>query len=146
VREHGGNVGGIDTVGERSASRWAERQHDQDGTGFGGRRDLRPRVAALLRGESVQASTVENERVLLAERVSVDAGDVGMDEPDAAASFAEQGVLRSELDAPHAADILWFYTGPWAYRAFVTDRGWTLDEYEGWLAETLRTQLMRDDA
>jgi TetR/AcrR family transcriptional regulator of autoinduction and epiphytic fitness len=64
----------------------------------------------------------------------------------AAASFAEQGMLRSELDARHAADILWFYTGPWAYRAFVTDRGWTLDEYEGWLAETLRTQLMRDEA
>jgi TetR/AcrR family transcriptional regulator of autoinduction and epiphytic fitness len=64
----------------------------------------------------------------------------------AAASIAEQGMLRSELDARHAADILWFYTGPWAYRAFVTDRGWTLDEYEGWLAETLRTQLMRDEA
>jgi TetR/AcrR family transcriptional regulator of autoinduction and epiphytic fitness len=59
----------------------------------------------------------------------------------AGADFARQGVLRSGLDADRAADILWLHTGPWAYRAFVTDRGWTLDEYEDWLAETLYAQL-----
>lgn len=62
----------------------------------------------------------------------------------ATAAFAEQGVLRSELSEPQAADVLWFYTGPWAYRAFVTDRGWTLDQYESWLAATLHSQLLRD--
>lgn len=40
-----------------------------------------------------------------------------------------------------AGDIMWFLTGPWAYRALVTDRGWTLDEYEDWMARTTTDQL-----
>lgn len=40
-----------------------------------------------------------------------------------------------------AGDILWFLTGPWAYRAFVVDRGWNLDAYEDWIAQTTATQL-----
>ncbi len=44
--------------------------------------------------------------------------------------------------AARAADILWLYVGPLAYRVLVTGRGWTLDEYETWLAGTLYTQLM----
>jgi TetR/AcrR family transcriptional regulator of autoinduction and epiphytic fitness len=59
----------------------------------------------------------------------------------AAADLARQGALRTGSDVDRAADILWLYTGPWAYRAFVIDRGWTLDEYEDWLAATLYTQL-----
>jgi TetR/AcrR family transcriptional regulator of autoinduction and epiphytic fitness len=59
----------------------------------------------------------------------------------AAEDFARQGVLRPGLGTDRAADILWLYTGPWAYRAFVTDRGWDLDDYEAWLAETLHAQL-----
>jgi TetR/AcrR family transcriptional regulator of autoinduction and epiphytic fitness len=60
----------------------------------------------------------------------------------AARGFADQGVLRPGMTVDRARDILWFYTGPWAYRAFVTGRGWTLDDYESWLAETLYAQLM----
>ena len=60
----------------------------------------------------------------------------------AAGGFDEQGVLRPGLTVAHAADILWLYVGPWAYRVLVTERGWTLDEYETWLADTLYTQLM----
>ena len=60
----------------------------------------------------------------------------------AASGFRDQGVLRPDLTVARAADILWLYVGPWAYRVFVTERGWTLDEYEQWLAATLYTQLM----
>jgi hypothetical protein len=45
-----------------------------------------------------------------------------------------------------AADILWLCTGPWAYRSFVSDRGWSLDEYEAWIGDTLYHQLMDLDA
>jgi AcrR family transcriptional regulator len=64
----------------------------------------------------------------------------------AVSSFQEQGVLRPGLSTARAADILWLYTGPWAYRALVTERGWTMDEYETWLADTLHAQLMDDRA
>jgi AcrR family transcriptional regulator len=60
----------------------------------------------------------------------------------AATGFRDQGVLRPDLTIARAADILWLYVGPWTYRVLVTERGWTLDEYEEWLARTLYTQLM----
>jgi AcrR family transcriptional regulator len=62
----------------------------------------------------------------------------------AASAFRDQGVLRPDLTVTRAADILWLYVGPWAYRVLVTERGWTLDEYEEWLARTLYLQLMSD--
>jgi len=60
----------------------------------------------------------------------------------AARAFREQGALRPGLSVGRAADILWLYAGPWAYRSFVTDRGWSPDEYETWIGDTLYTQLM----
>ena len=62
----------------------------------------------------------------------------------AATGFRDQGVLRPELTIARAADILWLYVGPWTYRVLVTERSWTLDEYEQWLARTLYSQLMAD--
>jgi hypothetical protein len=64
----------------------------------------------------------------------------------AARGFQEQGALRPGLSVGRAADILWLYAGPWAYRSFVTDRGWSLDEYEAWIGDTLYTQLMNPGA
>ncbi len=60
----------------------------------------------------------------------------------AARGFQDQGVLRPGLTVTRAADILWLYVGPWSYRVLVIERGWTLDEYEAWLADTLYTQVM----
>jgi AcrR family transcriptional regulator len=60
----------------------------------------------------------------------------------AANGFHQQGALGPGLSVARAADILWFYAGPWAYRGLVTGRGWTLDEYEAWIGDTLYTQLM----
>jgi len=60
----------------------------------------------------------------------------------AANGFHQQGALRPGLSVARAADILWFYAGPWAYRGLVAGRGWTPGEYEAWIGDTLYTQLM----
>ena len=60
----------------------------------------------------------------------------------AATGLRDQAALRPGLSVVRAADILWLYTGPWAYRVLVTGRGWSLDDYETWLAGTLYVQLM----
>jgi TetR/AcrR family transcriptional regulator, regulator of autoinduction and epiphytic fitness len=60
----------------------------------------------------------------------------------AATHLRAQGALRADLTIERAADRLWWYAGPWAYRGLVMARGWSLDEYEAWLAETLYAQLM----
>jgi len=62
----------------------------------------------------------------------------------AASGFQQQGVLRPGLTVTRAADILWLYVGPWSYRVLVTERGWTPDEYQTWLTDTLYAQLMND--
>jgi AcrR family transcriptional regulator len=53
-----------------------------------------------------------------------------------------QHALRPDLTISEAADRLWWYAGPWAYRGLVRGRGWSPDQFESWLAETLFTQLM----
>jgi hypothetical protein len=46
------------------------------------------------------------------------------------------------ISADAAGDVLWFLTGPWAYRAFVIDRAWSLDAYEEWMARAIVGQLL----
>ena len=67
------------------------------------------------------------------------------DEPDqdedlraTAADFQRCGILRTEL----SADVLWFLTGPWAFRRFTGGRGWDPDACEQWLADTSVSQLL----
>lgn len=63
----------------------------------------------------------------------------------AVGQFAAAGVLRPDRTPETAADVLWLLTGPWAYRALVTDRGWKPEEYERWLADTLQELILRPD-
>ena len=60
----------------------------------------------------------------------------------AATALREQDALRADLTIARGADRLWWYWGPWAYHGLVVTRGWSLDEFEAWLAETIYTQLM----
>ncbi|TXL72371.1 TetR/AcrR family transcriptional regulator [Vineibacter terrae] len=46
------------------------------------------------------------------------------------------------LGLDRVRDILWMYTGRDVYRMLVLERGWSSDEYESWLAETLIRTLM----
>lgn len=50
--------------------------------------------------------------------------------------------LRPELDVDRAADILRALCRAELYRELVEDSGWTPDQYEVWLAETLQGQLL----
>jgi AcrR family transcriptional regulator len=55
----------------------------------------------------------------------------------------QEGRLREGLDLKTARDILWTLTGRSNYRMMVIDRGWTIEQYQTWLAETLITSLLR---
>jgi AcrR family transcriptional regulator len=50
--------------------------------------------------------------------------------------------LRRGLAVDRAADILWTLNHPDVYRLVVTERGWTPDEHEKWLADLLCSQLL----
>jgi AcrR family transcriptional regulator len=50
--------------------------------------------------------------------------------------------LRPDLDAGRAAAILLALAQPEVYRELVKESGWSPDEYEAWLAETLKEQLL----
>jgi TetR/AcrR family transcriptional regulator, regulator of cefoperazone and chloramphenicol sensitivity len=53
--------------------------------------------------------------------------------------------LRRGLDAQRARDILWSLTSRDLYRLLVQERGWTAQQYEDWLANTLVEAVVRPD-
>ena len=59
------------------------------------------------------------------------------------AHLAESGVLSPEADPAHLADVLWVLTGPQLYTQFTAGRGWSAEDYEQWLADTLTATLLR---
>lgn len=54
----------------------------------------------------------------------------------------DQGTLRPGLEVDRAADILWTLNHPDLWRLLVTDRGWTSEAYETWVADTACAQLL----
>jgi TetR/AcrR family transcriptional regulator, regulator of autoinduction and epiphytic fitness len=64
----------------------------------------------------------------------------------AARDFAAAGALRPDRSEAEAADVLFLLTGPWAYRALVTGRGWDEDAYESWLADALQALVLGPDS
>jgi hypothetical protein len=57
-----------------------------------------------------------------------------------------EGSLRPGLDADRAAAILRAVCRAEVYRELVEESGWSPDEYEAWLFETLKQQLLLSDA
>jgi AcrR family transcriptional regulator len=53
------------------------------------------------------------------------------------------GHLRNDLDAQRATDILWALTPEDLYQRLVLERGWTRDEFEKWLGDILKRELLR---
>lgn len=47
-----------------------------------------------------------------------------------------------QLGLTRVRDILWMYTGRDVYRMLVLERGWSSDQYEEWLAQTLISALL----
>jgi AcrR family transcriptional regulator len=58
--------------------------------------------------------------------------------------LARRRALRRGLTQTHATDIVYTLMSPEVHRILIVERGWTGDEYETWLARTLRDQLLRD--
>ena len=52
------------------------------------------------------------------------------------------GRLRKTLNQRTARDIFWMSTGRDVYRMLVRERGWSPQQYEGWLGETLVETLL----
>jgi AcrR family transcriptional regulator len=50
--------------------------------------------------------------------------------------------LKPGLTVTRATDILWTLNHPNVHRLLVTDRGWTPDQHEKWLADLLCAQLL----
>lgn len=58
--------------------------------------------------------------------------------------MAQNDVLLSDLSITKARDILWAFTGRDLYRMLVIERGWSSDEYELWVAESLTKFLLKE--
>ncbi len=56
--------------------------------------------------------------------------------------LAGSGALRDGLDPERARDILWTLISPEVCRLLVTDRGWSLDQWQAWLASSLADTLL----
>jgi AcrR family transcriptional regulator len=58
-------------------------------------------------------------------------------------ALARRKALRAGLTQPRAADIVYTVMSPEVFRILTVERGWSEEEYEAWLAHTLRTQLLQ---
>jgi TetR/AcrR family transcriptional regulator, regulator of cefoperazone and chloramphenicol sensitivity len=62
------------------------------------------------------------------------------------ARWEREGLLRPDVDAETAADLLWVQCGPDLYAAFVLGCGWERQRVETWLLERLRFSLLAGPA
>jgi hypothetical protein len=63
-----------------------------------------------------------------------------------AKDLAATGRLRSDLTESRAADIIWSMNSPEFYLLPVEQRGWSPEEYEGWLADAWSRLLLEPQA
>jgi hypothetical protein len=54
------------------------------------------------------------------------------------------GALRPGLSFERARDILWTLIGWEVYELLVIERGWSLDDWEAWVAKSTASLLLRD--
>jgi AcrR family transcriptional regulator len=108
----------------RGAARIARQIHDAQRSGFD-----------LLRGAGVVApelARLEQER----ERIRYEREEAMI------LSLRDAKRLRPGLSYQAARDILWALTGSDLYRMLVRERGWSSQNYQDWLADTLVRSLL----
>jgi len=54
------------------------------------------------------------------------------------------GRLHPELTVKQATDVLWLLNSPAVYTQLVTRAGWSINQYETWLARAMTSQLLAD--
>ena len=67
------------------------------------------------------------------------------DQQRLASSLAANGALRPGLSEATAADIMWAIANPNTYYALVSERQWTPEAYEQWLAHMLSCALLPEE-
>jgi AcrR family transcriptional regulator len=65
-------------------------------------------------------------------------------ESELVADWHARGLLRAELSASAATDILWALSGPDTFRLLVRERGWATHHYRNWLAAALERELLAE--
>jgi AcrR family transcriptional regulator len=100
---------------------------------------VRERTGGLLRVLRDAAPT-EREIAELWERIQAEFYD---NQRAVAEDLHKRRALRRGLDVDRAADILWTLNNPDVYELLVTERGWTPDEHENWIADVVCLQLLR---
>lgn len=60
-----------------------------------------------------------------------------------AAQIERLGALPDGMTVETAGDILWSYNDPETFHKFVISRGWPVEQFQGWLRETLLYHLIR---
>jgi AcrR family transcriptional regulator len=58
------------------------------------------------------------------------------------AALVERGALERSLDPADAADFTYLLLSPDTHRILTVERGWTPEQYEGWLARALGETLL----
>lgn len=92
-------------------------------------------VAGILRG----AAAVDGE---IAELLAQMEGTRFANLRTVAVTLAERGDLRSDLDVERAAASIWALASPQVHGMLRRDRGWSQEEYSGWLAASLARILL----
>ena len=87
------------------------------------------------------ASQIDGDIAALWTRIQTDFHD---NQRGIVESLQEKKALRRGLDVERASDILWTLNHPDLWQLLVAERGWTPDQWEGWFAETVRAQLLRN--
>ncbi|MFX0578150.1 TetR/AcrR family transcriptional regulator [Nocardia nepalensis] len=59
-----------------------------------------------------------------------------------AENLHHRGALRTGLDAPTAADILYLLTAPHTHQVLCRHRGWSIDRYQQWIHDAMTRELL----
>ncbi|MEG9437599.1 TetR/AcrR family transcriptional regulator [Edaphobacter sp. HDX4] len=60
-------------------------------------------------------------------------------------ALERENLLREGLSPEAARGVMWAMTSREIFRMLVRERGWTADEYEAWLTEALRRELVGEE-
>jgi AcrR family transcriptional regulator len=101
-------------------------------------RAVKSRAAALMKAIR-DAASVDPDAASLWSRIQSDLREI---QRPIVEDLHRRGALRPGLDVDRATDVLWALNHPDLWHLLVGERRWSAEEYERWLADAVRTQLL----